>query len=146
MTTALLSQVGGGEAAIEDTLFGVSLSPDEVGARIATARVGKKWSQFDLALAFGVSPSTIYRWEKGKLPSMNELMRLAEVLGVSVSRFMDPPEQQAELADLRHLLEELRDDSELGRGALATALQGIYQTLARLEAQLSAEGGRAQGG
>lgn len=61
----------------------------------------------DLAIAMGVSPSTIYRWEKGKLPSMSELIRLAEVLERPLNYLAEPPEHQVELADLHRVVENL---------------------------------------
>lgn len=103
MTTALLSEVGRGEVAAGPTIPVMPLSPQEVGARIARARDEKEpkpWSQFDLALAMGVSPSTIYRWEKGKLPSMHELIHLAEILDKPPDYLTEPPERQAEIGDL----------------------------------------------
>jgi len=95
------------------------LSPEEVGARIVRARDEKKpkpWAQLDLAVALGVSPSSIYRWEKGRLPSMNELIRVAEVLDKPFDYLTEPPERQAELADLERHLEslEVKVDETLG--------------------------------
>jgi len=112
MTTALLSEVGRGEVAARSTIGSVPLSPEEVGRRIVRAREQKEpkpWSQFDLALALGVSPSTIYRWEKGKLPSMNELLRVAEVLGKPADYLTEPPERQVGMAELLRRLEALEE-------------------------------------
>jgi len=121
------------------------LSPEEVGARIVSAREQKKpkpWSQFDLALALGVSPSTIYRWEKGKLPSMNELLRLAEVLDVPPDYLTEPPERQAALSDLRDLLGEVQDEAERGRAALISSLSAMDVRLSRIEAALGIRDGQ----
>lgn len=141
MTTALLSEVGRGEVAQGPTIPGVPLTPEEVGMRIVRAReekTPKPWSQFDLALALGVSPSTIYRWEKGKLPSMSELIRLAEVLDKPPDYLTEPPERQAALSDLHALLEGARDEAERGRTALLEALASIDARLSRIEQQLDA--------
>ena len=119
-----------------ETLASMPLSPEEVGARIVRAReekTPKPWSQFDLALALSVSPSTIYRWEKGKLPSMNELIRLAEVLDKSPDYLTEPPERQAELEDLRGLLEGALDEAERGRAAVLESLVSIDARLSRIE-------------
>lgn len=145
MTSALLSPVGGDEVVSGETLRAMPLSPEEVGARIVSAREQKKpkpWSQFDLALALGVSPSTIYRWEKGKLPSMTELIRLAEVLEKPVDYLTEPPERQAALVDLQHLLEQARDEAERGRAALLESLASIDARLSRLERELAVQDGR----
>src|SRR5262245_36407545 len=115
MMTALLSEVGRGEVRLSETIPLVPLSPEEVGRRIAAARERKEpkpWSQFDLALALGVSPSTIYRWEKGKLPSMNELLRAAEVLGVPSEHLTERPERRLELSHLLERLEQAQDEAE----------------------------------
>ena len=75
-----LSQVGGGEVALEETLLlQMPLSPEDVGRRIAQAREEKlpqPWSPVHLALALGVSPFNRLSLEKGRLPSMHDLMRL----------------------------------------------------------------------
>ena len=144
MTSALLSEVGRGEGALGATLPDVPLTPEEVGARIASAREEKPWSQFDLALAFGVSPSSIYRWEKGKLPSVNDLLRLAEVLDKPSDYLTEPPERRAEIADLHDLLEELRAEGERGREAALESLASIDARLSQIEQQLAARGGQGQ--
>ena len=63
-------------------LLVMSLDPGEIGRRITQARVANGWTQLELAINANVSPSTVYRWEKGKLPSVRELVRLAGILGV----------------------------------------------------------------
>ena len=145
MTNALLSEVGRGEGADGMTIPVVPLSPEEVGARIVRAREEKRpkpWSQFDLALAFGVSPSTIYRWEKGKLPTMNELIRLAEVLDKPLDYLTEPPERHAEIADLLRLLEQAQGEAERGRTALIASLVSLDVRLSRIETALGIQDGR----
>lgn len=145
----LLSEVGRDEVALGMTMPPVPLTSTEVGARIARARDEKKpkpWSQFDLALALSVSPSTIYRWEKGKLPTMNELIRVAEILDKPIDYLTVPPERQTELSDLhvsvedvRLILAEARDEAERGRSALLEALASIDVRLSRIEERLDAQ-------
>lgn len=161
MTSTLLSEVGRGEGMRGTTIPCVPptskdpyVPPEskEVGARIVRAReekTPKPWSQFDLALALSVSPSTIYRWEKGKLPSMSELIRLAEVLDKPFSYFAEPPERQTELSDLRQgleeirsRLEELRAEGERARGAALASLASIDVRLSRIEARLGLQDGQ----
>lgn len=149
MTSALLSRVGGAEGFSGEKLAPMPLSPGEVGARIARARqemTPKPWSQLDLALALGVSPSSAYRWEKGKLPSMTELMRVAEVLGKPPDYLTEPPERQVELADLRQELEAIRlpleelvSGADRTREAVGESLASIDVRLSRIEQLLSAQ-------
>ena len=136
MATTLLSEVGRGAVGHEDTMAFVPLTPEDVGSRIVAAREAMKpkpWSQFDLALALGVSPSTVYRWEKGRLPSMNELLRLAEVLEIPSDYLTEPPERQLGLRDLHALLEGAREEAETGRGALIATLTSLDFRLSRIE-------------
>lgn len=154
MTSVLLHTAGRGELDPGDKIRAMGLTPAEIGARIVTAREEKEpkpWSQFDLAIALGVSPSTVYRWEKGKLPSVNELVRLAELLDKPTDYFTEPPERRTELSELaselaivRLHLEELRAEADSARWAFAESLEQIRQSLVRLEASIpaSAEQGR----
>ena len=122
MTTALLREVGRGEGCFGVTIRSVPLTPEEVGTRIRHAREEmkpKRWSQLDLAVALGVSPASIYRWEKGRLPSMNELVRLSEILDIPLEELTEPPERRVEMDDLRdalgtilHRLDELEASVE----------------------------------
>ena len=149
-----LSQVGGDEGVQGTTILGVSLTPEEVGRRIARAREAKKpkpWSQFDLALALEVSPSTIYRWEKGKLPAVHELIRAADALDQPLGYLTEPPERLTELADVKHQvddclvrLEELqalvvafRAEMEQGRLIYTETLKGIRAGIESIDRQLS---------
>lgn len=70
-------------------LLTVAIEPDEIGRRIKAAREKKGWTQLQFAYQASVSPSSVQRWESGRLPPVRELMRLADVLGVSVDVFVD---------------------------------------------------------
>lgn len=149
MTSALLSRVGGDEVVSGETLRAMPLSPEEVGARIVRAReemTPKPWSQFDLALALSVSPSTIYRWEKGKLPSMTELIRLAEVLHKPVDYLTEPPERQIALTDLQSLLESLEVTVARTGAATTSALEDLAARIQRVERTLELPDRRANEG
>ena len=147
----LRSEVGrGGDEGVA-LCSAMSLSPEEVGQRIVTARKEKRWSRLDLATAMDVSPSSVYRWEIGRLPSVHELMRLAVVLDKPGDTFTEPPERQVELADLRQELElirlpleELRDGAARTREAVAESLASIDVRLSRIEERLSAQDGLGQ--
>lgn len=101
----------------------MSLDSAGIGRRIAEMRETNGWTQLELAYKANVSPSTVYRWESGKLPAVRELIRIAEVLGVEATyllegeggRVEDPTE--ATLADvwlevrqLRSMVERLYQD------------------------------------
>jgi transcriptional regulator with XRE-family HTH domain len=93
-------------------VLAMSLLPDDVGKRIADAREEKGWSQLDLALVLDVSPSTVYRWEKGRLPGVRELTRLAAKLEKPLDYLMETPERQDELAVLGEKVEFLHTRQE----------------------------------
>jgi transcriptional regulator with XRE-family HTH domain len=88
----------------------MSLEPAEIGARIREARLRKGWTQLQLALEAGVSPSTVTRWERGGLPPMRELIRISDVLGVPaeelVEQSADGDGTTARLAQLEARVEE----------------------------------------
>lgn len=117
----------------------VPLTPSQVAARIRRARENHKpepWSQFDLAIALGVSPSTIYRWEKGKLPSVSELFRLADVLGKPADYLTEPPERQVEMADLRSGLDALNLRLQLLEETHEQSREAVLELLASIHALL----------
>lgn len=66
-----------------------TVEPREIGRRIKRARLAKHWTQLEFALAANVSPSTVARWEAGKLPPVRELIRVGEVLGVDADYLVD---------------------------------------------------------
>lgn len=89
----------------------MALAPSEVGARIKDARVRKGWTQLGFALEAHVSPSTVTRWEAGKLPPLRELYRIAELLGVGLDELVEADEEATgddQIADLRGEVAELR--------------------------------------
>jgi len=124
----------------------VPLSPKEVGTRIRRARESRGWSRFDLAIAMEASPSSIQRWEEGKLPSVNKLVRLSEVLEKPADYLTEPPERQTELADLRRALAEL--EAQVAK-AVELTLEGLASNdarLSRIEGRLDAQGGQENRG
>ena len=92
----------------------VPLDQKEVGRRLKAARRAKHWTQLDFALKMGRSPASVSRWERGYLPPVRELMRIAEMLEVDPAALVEEqrPDQAilaslAELAKLRDPIEQL---------------------------------------
>lgn len=43
----------------------------------------REWTQFDLALAVGVQPQTVYLWESGRRqPQVSQMRKLGKVFGI----------------------------------------------------------------
>lgn len=104
-------------------LLAMALSPAEVGKRIKQAREQQGWTQLDFALEAHVSPSSVARWEAGKLPPVRELFRIAELLEVEVDQLVEPAPSQSDglpaevaaavqqgFAEIRAMLEQLDAD------------------------------------
>lgn len=52
---------------------------------IRQLREAHRWTQADLAYATGVTPSTVYNWERGRYePKASQVRSLATVFGVSM--------------------------------------------------------------
>jgi DNA-binding XRE family transcriptional regulator len=50
---------------------------------IAELRRERGWTQFDLALAVGVQPQTVYLWESGRRqPQVTQMRKLGKVFGI----------------------------------------------------------------
>lgn len=79
-------------------LLVATVDPREIGRRIKKAREAKGLTQLAFALDANVSPSSVTRWEAGKLPPVRELMRIAELLGVEPDYLVeaDPDEGVSE--------------------------------------------------
>ena len=88
-------------------LLAVTMDPREVGRRIAAARDARGWTQMVFAVEANVSMSTVARWEAGKLPPVRELMRIADVLGVSADRLVEPRDAENGVGERLDRLEAL---------------------------------------
>ncbi len=63
---------------------------NKIGNFIATERKAKKLTQAKLAEKVFVSEKTVSKWEKGKgIPDANSLLKLCEVLGVSLNELLN---------------------------------------------------------
>lgn len=78
----------------------------EIGARIREARLMRGWTHEELARRMGVNWRSVQRWQKGRLPRVETLRRLAEVLEVPPSYFLGES-GPATLSELRERLAEL---------------------------------------
>lgn len=93
-----------------------------VGHRIRSAREGRGWTQAELAIALGRTPTSISYWESGqRSPGLEEIVELAEALGIGASSLLPsrPPRvlaraQAEELAmsELSHVVDDLIDRFE----------------------------------
>lgn len=108
-------------------LLAVSLEPHEIGRRIAAARQNKGWTQLTFAIEANISPSTVARWEAGKLPPVRELMRIADVLGVEPEAFVEPPTSAS--ADVDSLRQAVREEL----GEVIDLMRSIEARLERVE-------------
>lgn len=57
---------------------------NEIGKRIAEARVAKGMNQSELARALGVTPQAVQKWEAGGAPKGARLREVAQALGTTV--------------------------------------------------------------
>ena len=83
------------------------LTPESVGERIREARLAHGWTHEELARRMNVNWRTVQRWQKGKPPRLQTLIRLADVLGVPQGYFVEVDDSLATLNELRERLDEL---------------------------------------
>lgn len=89
-------------------LLGVSIEPQEIGQRIKAARERLGWTQFDLANEANVSLSSVQRWERGEMPPVRELIRLAGVLKIEPEQLVElEPTAEGQMVALREEVAEL---------------------------------------
>lgn len=66
---------------------------------IRQLRRERNWTQFELALAVGVQPQTVYLWESGRrIPQVPQLRRLGQVFGICSDEIMLGPLDDATAA------------------------------------------------
>jgi len=102
----------------------MTLDPKEVGRRIAAARDAKGWTQLAFALAADVSPSTIQRWEGGKLPPVRELLRIADLLELEADLLVTPV-AGTDGASISSRLAEIERQQNTTRGILEEILRRL---------------------
>jgi len=83
------------------------LTPAEVGDRIRAARLARDWTHEELARQMNANWRTVQRWQKGQLPRLQTLLRLADVLGVPHGHFVEAEDSVATVAELRDEIDNL---------------------------------------
>jgi transcriptional regulator with XRE-family HTH domain len=83
------------------------LTPETVGERIREARLARGWTHEELARRMNVNWRTVQRWQKGKPPRLQTLLRLADVLGVPQGYFVESTDSLATLTELRERIDAL---------------------------------------
>ncbi len=84
--------------------------------RLITLRLNKRMTQKDLAIAVGLSKNHIGRYERGlSEPSIDSLLRLAEVLGVTSDYLISGSTEDAARADFedRELLSMFKEVEQM---------------------------------
>ena len=90
----------------------MALTPEEVGLRIREARIARGWTHEELARRTGVNWRTVQRWQKGNLPRLPTLLRLADILGVPEGYLVEPESSLEGLQDLTQRVDELTERVE----------------------------------
>jgi len=83
------------------------LTPETVGDRIREARLAHGWTHEELARRMNVNWRTVQRWQKGKPPRLQTLLRLADVLGVPDGYLIGNADSLATLTELRERIDDL---------------------------------------
>lgn len=91
----------------------------DIGLKIREARLAHGWTHEELARRMGVNWRTAQRWQKGKLPRVDTLRRLADVLEVPPS-YLLTSEEPLLLSELRDHLAELSERLERLTEAVAS--------------------------
>ena len=119
-------------------LLVATVDPREIGRRIKLAREKKTWTQLTFALEANVSPSTITRWESGKLPPIRELIRVAGLLGVEPDYLVETDDDDdsdatglagESVAELRREVARLRAENEQAQAETQEKLAAILSLL-----------------
>ena len=102
----------------------MALTPEEVGLRIREARMARGWTHEELARRAGVNWRTVQRWQKGNLPRLSTLLRLADILGVPEGHLVEPESSFKDLEELRRQVDDLAGRVEKLTHLVAQAQNG----------------------
>jgi DNA-binding XRE family transcriptional regulator len=97
---------------------------------IRSLRHERGWTQFDLALAVGVQPQTIYLWEKGhRLPRVPQLRRLGQIFDVCSDDIALEPLVNDSIPSTRQVRVGLRPSEQIpDRGPIGRASSHSRET------------------
>ena len=87
----------------------MTVSTEDVSRRIRDARMARGWTHEELARRMGVNWRTVQRWQTGRPPRVDKLMKLADVLGVPEASLLERHETVVTLAELRDRVDELSE-------------------------------------
>jgi transcriptional regulator with XRE-family HTH domain len=89
----------------------MGFDPKDVGRRMRWAREAKGWTQLEFSRQANVSPGTVSRWERGMVPPVRELIRLAGVLDIDPVDLVEPePTGAGDLVEETRVREILREE------------------------------------
>lgn len=93
---------------------------------IRALRRERGWTQFDLALAVGVQPQTIYLWEKGqRLPRVPQLRKLGQIFEIcSDDLALEPPADDSSEVVRRARTERYPGEKIPGRNPISRSESG----------------------
>jgi transcriptional regulator with XRE-family HTH domain len=75
------------------------IGQEDMVKTIRELREGQGWTQLELANKLGVTPATVYNWERGRYePSASKLRALAGAFGVSMDDIALVEERAGEAA------------------------------------------------
>lgn len=125
------------------TLLVMALAPEEIGRRIAKRRKELGWTHERLAHEMQVGLRTVQRWQKGIdpkngkswLPRLATLMRLADVMGVEQSYFVEEEEEREADQEIADRLESLEEKVADGFEAIEEAIAQLAERLPRQDAR-----------
>ena len=84
---------------------------------IRELRLERGWTQFELALAVGVRPQTVYLWESGRrVPQVLQMRRLGQVFGLCSDQIALEPEVEQRRSVPHRARTDHRPDEEEKRG------------------------------
>lgn len=117
----------------------MAIAPEEIGGRIAQRRKELGWTHEHLAEEMGVRLRTVQRWQKGRhpttgkswLPRLATLTRLADVMGVESSYFVEAPEERRADQEIAGRLGSLEEQVAHGFEALEAAIEQLAVELRR---------------
>ncbi|MCA9878966.1 MAG: helix-turn-helix transcriptional regulator [Thermomicrobiales bacterium] len=82
------------------------------------------WTQFDLALAVGVQPQTVYLWESGRRqPQVSQMRKLGKVFGICSDEIdLTPAKETYRTASRRGRASQTQEDSAANRSRVERAM------------------------